>query len=68
MLKLGSLLVSSGPLEKFPADIPLLVYHGGEDGICSPIASKEFVDKCNAKDKTYHEVKVGHLPLKPDQS
>lgn len=58
MLNLGALLVSSAPLEKFPKDMPLLVYHGDEDKICSPIASKEFVDGCQAKDKTHHLFKV----------
>ncbi|KAK1924261.1 Alpha/Beta hydrolase protein [Papiliotrema laurentii] len=69
MINLGGLLISSGPLEKFPQDMPLLVYHGEEDKICSPEAAKEFVDKCNAKDKTihlfkgmYHEV---HNELEP---
>lgn len=58
MINLGGLLISSGPLEKFPQDMPLLVYHGEEDKICSPEAAKEFVDKCKAKDKTIHLFKV----------
>lgn len=58
MLNLGALLVSAAPLEKFPKDTPLLVYHGDEDNICSVDASREFVEKCGARDKTHYAVKV----------
>jgi len=58
MINLGALLVSAGPLEKFPRDMPLLVYHGDEDPICSVAASQEFVEKCGTEDKTHHAFKV----------
>jgi alpha-beta hydrolase superfamily lysophospholipase len=58
MINLGALLVSAAPLEKFPKNTPLLVYHGDEDAICSFEAAKEFVEKCGARDKTLYPVKV----------
>lgn len=61
MLTLGAQLVTADPLAKFPKDLPLIIYHGGDDKICSPIASKEFVDGCQAKDKTHHIFPVSYL-------
>lgn len=61
MLNLGALLVSAAPLEKFPKDMPLLVYHGEDDNICSVHASREFVHRCRAEDKTHHAFKVSSL-------
>lgn len=57
MLSLGALLVTSAPMAKFPKALPLLVYHGEDDPICSFEAAKEFHDGCAAQDKTFYAVK-----------
>lgn len=62
MLNLGALLLSAAPLEKFPKNMPLLVYHGEEDKICSPIASQDFVNGCQSTDKTCHIFPVSRAP------
>ena len=64
MINNGALLLSAAPLEKFPRDLPLLVYHGDEDRICSVVASRGFVEKCSANDKTHHAFKVSAHALR----
>ena len=61
MLNYGALLLSSESMNKFPKDLPFLLYHGEDDPICSYAASKQFVDGCAATDKTLHPFKVSLL-------
>lgn len=39
----------------WPADLPLLIVHGGADKICPPVGSRRFFETAGAKDKTRHE-------------
>lgn len=58
MLTYGPDLLTPATSGAFPSSLPLLVYHGEEDPICSVHASREFVEKVNAGDKKHHAFKV----------
>ncbi|WRT66413.1 uncharacterized protein IL334_003369 [Kwoniella shivajii] len=69
MLNGGASLDSSAGWNSWPKELPLLLYHGGEDNICSPEAAKRFGENVQANDKKveiipgmYHEV---HNELSP---
>ncbi|WWD03019.1 hypothetical protein V865_001063 [Kwoniella europaea PYCC6329] len=69
MLNGGISLDAPTAWNSWPEDLPLLVYHGGEDNICDPGTAKRFGEKVRAKDKKveiiegmYHEV---HNELSP---
>ncbi|WVQ70684.1 hypothetical protein IAR50_000206 [Cryptococcus sp. DSM 104548] len=59
----GEWLDSADAWDRWPAKLPLLLYHGGDDRICDVNASKRFVENVKAENKTikvfdamYHEV------------
>ncbi|OWZ71641.1 hypothetical protein AYX14_02919 [Cryptococcus neoformans] len=63
MLNGGEWLDSQDAWDRWPAALPLLCYHGGEDNICDVRATKRFVEGVKAGDKTikvfegmYHEI------------
>ncbi|WVR07084.1 hypothetical protein IAU60_004123 [Kwoniella sp. DSM 27419] len=69
MLQGGATLDTQEAWNAWPKDLPLLVYHGGEDAICDPQAAQRFGQNAAAADKTfesipgmYHEV---HNELDP---
>ncbi|KAK8864442.1 hypothetical protein IAR55_001691 [Kwoniella newhampshirensis] len=69
MLNGGASLDSPAGWDAWPEDLPLLLYHGGEDNICDLKATVRFGEKVKAKDKKveiidgmYHEV---HNELEP---
>ncbi|WVF71485.1 hypothetical protein IAT40_006291 [Kwoniella sp. CBS 6097] len=69
MLNGGASLDSQSTWNAWPRDLPLLVYHGGEDNICDPATARRFGENAAADDKTveiiegmYHEV---HNELEP---
>ncbi|WWC89281.1 uncharacterized protein L201_004202 [Kwoniella dendrophila CBS 6074] len=69
MLNGGISLDTPAIWKSWPVDLPLLIYHGGEDNICSPETAKRFGENVVAKDKKveifegmYHEV---HNELSP---
>jgi acylglycerol lipase len=70
MLSGAQFLDSRAAWDHWPADLPLLLYHGGEDAICCPKAAVRFGDRVVANDKTikildglYHEP---HNELAPE--
>lgn len=52
MLNGGEWLDSQDAWDRWPAALPLLCYHGGEDNICDVRATKRFVEGVKAGDKT----------------
>ncbi|WWC62010.1 uncharacterized protein I303_104597 [Kwoniella dejecticola CBS 10117] len=69
MLNGGITLDTATTWNAWPTGLPLLIYHGEEDKICSPDAAKRFGENAAANDKTveiikgmYHEV---HNELSP---
>ncbi|KAK4685534.1 acylglycerol lipase, partial [Tremellales sp. Uapishka_1] len=72
MINGGISLDSPSAYQAWPQDLPLLMYHGEEDPICSSAATKRFHEGVVAKDKSvrifegmYHEV---HNELEPTPS
>ncbi|EIW68061.1 hypothetical protein TREMEDRAFT_16698, partial [Tremella mesenterica DSM 1558] len=70
MINGGALLDRSEAWEAWPKEMPLLVYHGGEDGICDVEAARRFERGVKAADKTlyvvegmYHEVHNEYEPV-----
>ncbi len=41
--------------DRWPADLPLLILHGGDDRLAPPEASAAFFERVAARDKTRHE-------------
>ncbi len=39
----------------WPADLPLLIVHGGADKICPPVGSQRFIETAGARDKLRYE-------------
>ncbi|WVN89728.1 uncharacterized protein L203_104958 [Cryptococcus depauperatus CBS 7841] len=69
MINGGAWLDSSDAWERWPHQLPVLLYHGGEDNICHVAATKRFAEGIKSVDKTikifegmYHEV---HNELEP---
>ncbi|WVO20491.1 uncharacterized protein IAS62_001788 [Cryptococcus decagattii] len=63
MLNGGEWLDSPDAWDRWPAALPLLCYHGGDDNICDVRATRRFMQGVKAEDKTikvfngmYHEV------------
>lgn len=63
MLNGGITLDSPAGWDAWPEDLPLLVYHGGEDAICDPKAAIRFGERVRAKDKKVEIIEVSLLPL-----
>lgn len=61
MLNGGKELDSAEVWARWVRDLPLLVYHGEEDRICDPQASRRFLEGVGAERKMYEEVRVGFL-------
>lgn len=52
---LGGVKLFEQDYKLWPADKPLLILHGGADPVTSCAASKQLVDKLDAKDKEHKE-------------
>lgn len=63
MLNGGKELDSRQVWDRWDVRLPLLVYHGEEDGICDPAASRRFLEGVKAERKGYELVKVSELRL-----
>lgn len=63
MLNGGISLDSPAGWNAWPVDLPLYIYHGGEDNICDPVAARRFGENARAKDK-----KVEILDVSPQLS
>lgn len=57
----GKSLDTTETWNRWPKDMPVLVYHGGEDAVCDPQAAKRFGEGAAATDKTFRIFHVGPI-------
>lgn len=60
MISYGNSLDTHAAWDAWPEDLPLFIYHGGEDPVADPKSAVRFGDMVVAKDKT---TKVLHVRL-----
>lgn len=55
----GGTLDSPAAWNAWPKDLPLLMYHGGDDPVCDPKVTERFYQNVKAEDKKFELLKVG---------
>jgi acylglycerol lipase len=54
----GGTLDSPAAWNAWPKDLPLLMYHGGDDPVCDPKVTERFYQNVKAEDKKFELLKV----------
>jgi acylglycerol lipase len=55
----GGTLDSPAAWDAWPKDLPLLMYHGGDDPVTDPKVAERFYQNVKAEDKKFELLKVG---------
>ncbi len=63
MLNGGMSLDTPACWNAWPEDLPLLLWHGGDDAICDPKATASFGEKVRARDKRVEIIEVSLIGL-----